>query len=88
MGPLAARIVPAARLGTALGLMCVVQNAGIAGANLVAGRFNDTFGAGTMNAAGYQPMMPFFFSSGALGFALLLWSTAGRRHHEALAHDR
>lgn len=51
MWPLAARIVPAARLG---------------------------------------PVMRFFFSSGALGFgfALLLWSTAGRRHHEALAHDR
>ena len=42
MWPLTARLVPAHRLGTALGLMWVVQNAGIAGANLVAGWLNDS----------------------------------------------
>jgi hypothetical protein len=33
-------------------------------------------------------MMLFFFISGALGFAfaLLLWVSAGRRHHEAVTH--
>jgi MFS family permease len=85
MWPLSARIVPASRYGTALGLMWVAQNAGIAGANLVAGRLNDHFGAGATNPAGYGPMMQFFFAAGTLGFAcaLLLWRSAGRRAHEA-----
>ena len=90
MWPLAALIVPAERFGTALGLMWVVQNAGMAGANLVAGWLNDAYGAGALNPAGYQPMMLFFFTSGAVGFvfALMLWLTAGRRHHEAVTHAR
>ncbi len=90
MWPLTARLVPEQRLGTALGLMWVVQNAGMAGANLVAGGLNDAFGASALNPAGYQPMMLFFFTSGALGFgfALLLWMTAGRRRHEAVTHGQ
>ncbi len=85
MWPLATRLVPAVRLGTALGLMWVVQNAGIAGANLAAGSLNDAFGAGPQNPAGYQPMMLFFFAAGAAGFAfaLMLWRSAGRSWHEA-----
>ena len=35
MWPLVSKLVSSARLGTAIGLMWVVQNAGIAGANLV-----------------------------------------------------
>jgi MFS family permease len=75
MWPLSARIVPAVRYGTALGLMWVVQNAAMAGANLAAGRLNDAFGAGATNPAGYEPMMLFFIACGLLGtvFALLLW---------------
>ena len=67
--------------------MWVVQNAGIAGANLVAGRLNDSAGASALNPAGYQPMMAFFGAMSTLGFvfALLLWLTAGRRRHETLA---
>jgi MFS family permease len=85
MWPLTARLVPANRLGTALGLMWVVQNAGIGGANLVAGWLNDAYGAGAGNPAGYQPMMVYFFLSSAAGFcfALALWRQAGRRRHEA-----
>jgi len=88
MWPLTSKLVPAARFGTALGLMWVVQNAGIAGANLVAGWLNDAAGASAGNPAGYQPMMQFFGATSALGFgfALLLWFVAGRRHHEAVAH--
>jgi MFS family permease len=87
MWPLASKLVPAARFGTALGLMWVVQNAGIAGANLVAGWLNDVAGASAVNPAGYQPMMLFFGTTSALGFgfALMLWLVAGRRHHEAVA---
>jgi hypothetical protein len=54
-------LVPANRLGTALGLMWVVQNAGIGGANLVAGWLNDAWRRGAQNPAGYQPMMWYFF---------------------------
>jgi len=90
MWPLTSKLVSPARFGTALGLMAVVQNAGIAGANLVAGSLNDWTAASAQNPAGYQPMMLFFGATSTLGFgfALLLWFTAGRRHHEAIAHAR
>jgi MFS family permease len=86
MWPLASKLVPAARFGTALGLMWVVQNAGIAGANLIVGWLNDAAGASASNPAGYRPMMQFFGTTSALGFgfAMLLWFVAGRRHHEAV----
>ncbi len=88
MWPLLAKLVPESRLGTALGLMWVVQNAGMAGANLLAGWLNDSYRASALNPAGYQPMMLFFFISGALGFAfaMMLWLSAGRRHQEAVTH--
>jgi MFS family permease len=90
MWPLTAKLVPESRLGTALGLMWVVQNAGMAGANIVAGWLNDTYGASALNPAGYQPMMLYFFISSALGFvfALMLWRSAGQRHHEAITHGQ
>ena len=88
MWPLTSKLVAPDRFGTAIGLMFVVQNAGIAGANLVAGWLNDRAGASALNPAGYQPMMIFFGIASALGFAfaLLLWFTAGRKHHEAISH--
>jgi len=86
MWPLTSKLVSPERYGTALGLMFVVQNAGIAGANLVAGWLNDRAGASALNPAGYQPMMTFFGVTSALGFvfAMLLWFTAGRRRHETV----
>jgi MFS family permease len=81
MWPLVSRLVAPSRFGTAIGLMWVIQNAGIAGANLVAGWLNDSAGASAANPAGYQPMMTFFTTSSALGavFALVLWlRTRGR----------
>jgi Na+/melibiose symporter-like transporter len=85
MWPLLSRLVAPERFGTALGLMWVVQNAGIAGANLVAGWLNDRAAASAVNPAGYDAMMHFFGISSTLGFlfALLLWRSAGRRRHEA-----
>ena len=90
MWPLTSKLVAPERFGTAIGLMFVVKNAGIAGANLVAGWLNDSSGASALNPAGYQPMMIFFGVTSALGFvfALLLWFTAGRSRHEAVAHAR
>jgi MFS family permease len=87
MWPLASRLVPQARFGTAIGLMWVAQNAGISGANLVAGWLNDRAGASATNPAGYDGMMLFFGIASVAGFVcgLLLWLTAGRRRHEIKA---
>jgi MFS family permease len=87
MWPLASRLVPPARFGTAIGLMWVAQNAGISGANLVAGWLNDRAGASATNPAGYDGMMLFFGLASLAGFVcgLLLWLTAGRRRHEQAA---
>lgn len=83
MWPLASKLVSPARFGTALGLILVLQEAGIAGANLAAGWLNDLAAASPLNPAGYRPMMLFFGGVSTLGFcfALLLWFTAGRRRH-------
>ncbi|NGY03803.1 MFS transporter [Solimonas terrae] len=88
MWPLSAKLVPAARFGTAIGLMWVIQNGGVAAANLVAGWLNDRVGASALNPAGYDPMMLFFGICSTLGFgcAMMLWLTAGRRRHEAATH--
>ena len=85
MWPLSSRLLPPARFGTAIGLMWVAQNAGIAGANLVAGWLNDRAGASAQNPAGYEPMMLFFGIASVIGAAcaLVLWFTAGRREQEA-----
>lgn len=82
--PLANKLVSPARFGTALGLMAVAQNGGVAGANLIAGKLNDAAGASALNPDGYHSMMLFFGTTSTIGFgfALLLWITAGRRHHE------
>jgi MFS family permease len=87
MWPLASKLVSPSRFGTALGLMWVAQNAGIAGANLVAGWLNDRAGASAQNPAGYEPMMLFFglASVGGAVFAVILWLTAGRRDQEKTA---
>ncbi|MGO9804991.1 MAG: MFS transporter, partial [Steroidobacteraceae bacterium] len=58
--PTVVRYAPPEHLGTAYGLMTTLQNAGLFGANLVAGYLNDVSGAGAGNAAGYTPMLWFF----------------------------
>jgi MFS family permease len=88
MWPLLSKLVRPQQFGTAIGLMWVVQNAGIAAANLIAGRLNDTAGASAANPGGYLPMMTFLLACSSAGFllALMLWHKAGRRAHEALVH--
>jgi hypothetical protein len=68
--------------------MWVIQNAGIGGANLVAGWLNDRAGASAINPAGYLPMMEFFIAASVVGFAfaMVLWRTAGRREQESITH--
>lgn len=86
MWPLTSRLVAPERFGTAIGLMWVAQNAGIAGANLVAGYLNDASAASGANPGGYQAMMWFFGVTSGLGFvfAMLLWFSAGRAHQESV----
>jgi len=88
MWPLTSKLVAPGRFGSAIGLMWVAQNAGIGGANLLAGWLNDQAGASAQNPAGYTPMMLFFGIASVLGClcALLLWFSAGRRAHEAATH--
>ena len=62
-------------LGTAYGLMTALQNAGLFGANVVAGYLNDTSGASAANPGGYAPMLWFFglLSLAAFLCTLVLW---------------
>jgi MFS family permease len=73
--PATTLIVEPHRLGTALGLITLIQALGMAASNLAAGRFADIAGAGAQNPAGYNVMLVFFFllSLAALFSAVLLW---------------
>ncbi len=74
MWPSVAYIVEEKRLGTAYGLMTLIQNVGLAGFNLMIGWANDTWSASPENPAGYTPGMWIFSSLGFFGmfFAWLL----------------
>jgi MFS family permease len=62
-------VVTAERLGTAYGLMTMLQNVGMASLNLGAGALNDAYGAGPENPAGYDAMLWLFFILSLFGFA-------------------
>jgi MFS family permease len=70
--PTVVRYSPPEHLGTAYGLMTALQNAGLFGANIIAGYLNDSSGAAAGNAAGYAPMLWFF---GLLSLAAFLCTT-------------
>jgi MFS family permease len=72
--PSVAYIVDQKALGTALGLMTMIQNIGMAGLNWLAGRANDFSHAGPENPAGYVAMLQLFTALAILGvvFAVLL----------------
>jgi MFS family permease len=74
MWPSVAYIVPQQKLGTAYGLMTMIQNIGMAGFNLMIGWANDTSHASAAHPAGYRLGMWIFSILGILGmtFALLL----------------
>ncbi|MGB6604436.1 MAG: MFS transporter [Steroidobacteraceae bacterium] len=73
--PTVVRYAPPEHLGTAYGLMTSLQNAGLFGANVIAGHLNDVSGAAAGNAAGYTPMLWFFglLSLAAFLCTALLW---------------
>jgi len=77
-------VVTATRLGTAYGLMTMLQNIAMMLANLGAGALNDAFGASPANPGGYQPMLWFFFVLSLFGFvfaAALRLRESGSRGH-------
>jgi MFS family permease len=82
--PATTLIVEPRRLGTALGLITLIQALGMAASNLIAGGLADRAGASAANPAGYEPMLGFFFvlSLTALASAVLLWRReSGPRGH-------
>ena len=82
--PATTLIVDPRRLGTALGVITLLQNVGLWGSNRVAGWLADQSGAGPANPAGYGTMIWFFglLSLTALTSALLLWQReSGARGH-------
>jgi len=74
MWPSVAYVVDASKLGTAYGLMTLIQNVGLFSFNLLIGGVNDIFAAGPANPQGYLPGMWIFSACGIMGmvFALLL----------------
>jgi MFS family permease len=61
-------LVAPERLGTAYGLMTMLQNIGMMLANFGAGLLNDSAGAGPENPAGYAPMLWMFMLLSLFGF--------------------
>ncbi len=74
MWPSVAYIVDQSKLGTAYGLMTMIQNMGLAGFNLLIGWANDHSNASAANPAGYRTGMWIFSILGFLGvlFSYLL----------------
>ena len=72
MWPSVAYIVGQEKLGTAYGLMTMIQNIGLAGLNLIIGWANDTSGASLDNPGGYTLGMWIFSGLGVLGFVFAL----------------
>jgi MFS family permease len=66
--PAVAYLVEPKRLGTAYGLMTMVQAIGLTVINLVAGALNDASQASAENPAGYTPMLWLFFILSLFGF--------------------
>ena len=68
--PSVAYLVPQRTLGTALGVMTMIQNLGMTGMNWVLGKANDSAGASASNPGGYLAMMKILTVLGFIGFGL------------------
>lgn len=73
--PAVTKLVKPRLMGTAFGLLTMIQAIGLVSANLIAGWLNDSFSAGADNPGGYAAMLIFFaaVASTAFVFAWLLW---------------
>ena len=74
MWPSVALVVQESKLGTAYGLMTMIQNIGLFGFNIIIGFINDLSKASATNPQGYIPGMWIFSICGFLGlfFAFML----------------
>ena len=74
MWPSVALVVKQSKLGTAYGLMTMIQNIGLFGFNMLIGWANDASAASAANPGGYNPGMWIFSICGFLGlfFAIML----------------
>ena len=70
--PAVPRYVAPEQLGTAYGLMTMLQNVGMTAANLAAGYLNDASGASASNPSGYAAMLAFFGLLSLTGFVFAL----------------
>jgi MFS family permease len=73
MWPAVALIIEPRRLGTAYGLMTMIQNIGLTFFNLIIGFTNDHFHAGEKNSHGYVPGLLIFTICGFLGVILAIF---------------
>jgi MFS family permease len=82
--PAVAKYVEPNQLGTAYGLMTMLQNVGLTLANVTAGYVNDASGASASNPAGYASMLWFFglLSLAGFLFAMFLWRREARLNGE------
>ena len=83
-------LVSASRLGTAYGLMTMLQNIGLTVCNLGAGWLNDRAGASAENPAGYEPMLWMFLLLSLFGFVFsaALWKRETGPDGHALEEPR
>ncbi len=81
MWPYVALVVDSSKLGTAYGLMTMIQNIGLFLFNILIGFSNDLFKASAENPAGYIPGMWIF---SILGFSGLLFSYLLRKEEKKL----
>jgi MFS family permease len=84
--PSTAMLVEPTRIGTAFGLINVLQSLGMGALNLAAGWLNDQAGAGPHNPAGYGPMLWMFFLFSTAGFLAVaaLWRREAGPHGHGL----
>ena len=84
--PSTAMLVAPRRLGTAFGLINVLQSLGMGALNMAAGWLNDHGHAGPHNPAGYDPMLLLFFLFSLAGFAAVvaLWRREAGPHGHGL----
>jgi MFS family permease len=84
--PSTAMLVEPGRIGTAFGLINVLQSLGMGALNLAAGWLNDRAGAGPHNPAGYTPMLWMFGLVSFAGFLAVaaLWRRESGPHGHGL----
>ena len=77
--PATAMLVDRQRIGTAYGVINMLQSDGMMVVNYAAGALNDAFGAGPTHPQGYNPMLMLFAGISLVSFAATLALRARER---------